>query len=171
MPARGFADGPVCECPEDLAGHWDESPEIRERVRARQRLMKFVTDDAGNEVYTPTLENMALNICVLKPIIENMGKRGRVGADPIEVLTKMTMQHYKLHEVAYKDFLGLQLKTFAYSDAWAIKKMLSKLRCNLPKHSSMRVPWLSLAAKGKRYSKQVVVIVGFFFVSLNVCFL
>ena len=65
----------------------------------------------------------------------------RVGADPIEIITKMVSEHYTLHRNDFQEYFTFQIKGWVANDAWAIRKMVSKLRNKITKHDTMRAAW------------------------------
>jgi hypothetical protein len=141
MPWRSFADGPECEDPKLIARRWDDVEEIRDRAKDKQKLFQLVKDEGGNEVAWPTPENMSLNKALLEVLVKDMLSRTRVGADPIEIITKMVSEHYTLHRNDFQEYFTFQIKGWIANDAWAIRKMVSTLRNKITKHDTMRAAW------------------------------
>ena len=141
MPWRSFADGPECEDPKLIARRWDDVEEIRDRAKDKQKLVQLVKDEDGNEVAWPTPENMSLNKALLEVLVKDMLSRTRAGADPIEIITKMVSEHYTLHRNDFQEYFTFQIKGWIANDAWAIRKMVSKLRNKITKHDTMRAAW------------------------------
>ena len=138
MPLKSFQDGPGSPEPWALGLMWEQHAGLRERARKQQPL---VQDSAGGQGVAPTPENMKHNKLVLQEILNDMLARGRVAADTINDTTKMFLSWYEGQKQLYRDIPIYQIKVWSYHDAWAAHKMITKLRANLGKHETMRVPW------------------------------
>lgn len=146
MPWRSFADGPTCSDPDSIAELWDTFPELKQRAQQKKKLVQLEKDSDGNEVAAPTMENMIANVSVLRPILQNMLQRRRVGSDPIEVIQSMVRKWYTLRRNDYQEYFAFQINAWISNDSWAIKKMISKMRTNVPKHEVMREAYPHLAS-------------------------
>lgn len=137
MPAKKFEDGPVCSNPGEVVEAWDSLAIVTERVGNGKKL---VVDTEGKQVVLPTRENMVHNAPILLELAKNMHKRGRCGADPIDVIAVMTLNFYEKKTIYKAMNPNANLKTIAYNQAWVLHKMVSRIRNSLSKHKTTRDP-------------------------------
>lgn len=151
MPARVLPDGLPCSDPENVVKGWLKQEVIADRARTLVRLLvsreikgasEKKDSDQGHvnsKPILPTKANMITNAAVLEEVARNMSERDRVGADPIDVLCKMTLSYYEKNPLYTKVYDEITMKAVAYNDAWTIHKMISQFRGPVAKYSRTRV--------------------------------
>lgn len=149
MPARVLPDGPPCSDPENVVKGWLKQEVIADRARTLERLLvsreiksaseKKDSDSVNSKPILPTKANMITNAAVLEEVALNMSQRNRVGADPIDVLCKVTLGYYEKNPLYTKVYDDITMKAVAYNDAWTIHKMISQFRGPVAKYSRNRV--------------------------------
>ena len=144
MPPKGFVDGPVCSDTSAVAKAWAGLVKVQERARVLKHLVvaKGGSEDTDGKTVLPTRENMIHNAELLEALAANMNQRGRCGADPIDVISSMTVKFYEMHPLYAEVNKDFNLKAVSYNNAWVLHKMLSRLRSSLPKYQSSRDPCL-----------------------------
>eukprot|EP00435_Cladocopium_sp_Y103_P014020 s2668_g3.t1 len=138
MPPKGFIDGPTCSDASAVAKAWAALARVQERTRVLKHLVvaKGGTEDPDGKTVLPSRENMIHNAEILEALALNMNQRGRVGADPIDVICCMTVKFYEMHPVYTEVKKDFNLKAVSYNNAWVLHKMVSRLRSSLPKYQA-----------------------------------
>lgn len=136
MPPMPFDDGTPSTTPEMVAAAWCTQPVIQDRANRCQRLIQPY--DPKESVVAPSRENMVKNSAVLVELARDMANRDRSTADPIDSIADMCFKFYEkypLYPEINKDF---DKKVWGFADAWAIHKMITRLRGVVPKHTKVR---------------------------------
>lgn len=141
MPSKKFVDGPVSGDPKAVADGWQGLPEVIDRVCKGERLI-IDHKDPDSQTVLPSRENMIRNSSILTELARDMSRRGRCGADPIDVIAEMTVAFYQKNPVYQRANPEFNMKVVAYNNAWGIHKMMSRLRTSLSKHKCTRAPRL-----------------------------
>lgn len=154
MPGKRFPDGPTCDQPERVAEDWWDCPILKERVKRVGRLIeaadvkkggsekreseKGEEEKKGEPECLPTRANTIHNSQVILCLAKDMARRGRLGADPIEVISKMTFHYYSQHPVYAQLVSDVRMKVWAYNDAWSLHKMVTQFRGPVMKYTNTR---------------------------------
>lgn len=108
---------------ETLPASWDNSPEIRERMRNGQNLVLALDHREGklvSEYVDPTVDNLKANVEVLRPIMTVM-KQNDLQLPSIEKLIGAVDGLFSLAKISRSD-------DHFYQEAWAIRRLISKLK-------------------------------------------
>ncbi len=145
MPPAPFPDGPACTDPKAVAALWDSCEVVKERANRLQKLVQG--KDPKETLIKNNRETMVHNACILEALARDMAARGRCGADPVDVIYEMVDAWYTKYPLYPQFAEKYDAKGWAHNAAWAIHKMISRIRNVVPKHSSIRVLWLNLSIK------------------------
>ena len=106
----------------DLPGEWDQSSDIRQRMRHDKNLVVAYDNDGNvsNDFVTATSQHVKLNSCVLRPIAQKMCENGLL-LPAIDRLILAIEEYY----VLAKRHIGHEK---AYHEAWAIRRLIGKLK-------------------------------------------
>ena len=120
-------DSPNCPKPQapgypldDLAAEWDNTPEVRDRMRAGGHLMKAWNPtlmSATDDFFDHTVENIRANACVLSVVFKKMAQHEREipSIDRIMDQVRDLFQRCKVTFTKHQDRI--------YQDSWAVRRM------------------------------------------------
>ena len=108
-----------------LPGAWDQSPDIRERMRSDKNLVVAYDSEGNvsNDFVPATGQHVKLNACVLRPIAQKMCENELL-LPAIDRLILAIEEYY----VLAKRYISHEK---AYHEAWAIRRLIGKLKRNV----------------------------------------
>lgn len=111
-------------CLTSLAATWDDTPDLRDRIRRGEHLLMRMDNKTSGPVsdgfIEATTENIRLNSSVLKPILCMM-QSNDLQLPPIEGLLGAIEQFYDLSKVSRSTDL-------VYQESWAIRRLIGKIK-------------------------------------------
>lgn len=111
---------------ENLAAKWDDTPEIRERLRQGNHLLRHWCNQKNketNEHVSTTVANIKCNYPVLKPVLKLMKENGHL----IPVLDNAMQEVRTLFQRCKLQFNGDRV----YHEAWALRRLVTLAKSQL----------------------------------------
>ena len=105
---------------DNLAAEWDNTPEVRDQMRAGDHLMKAWNPtlmSATNDFVDHTVENIRANACVLSAVFKRMAQHER----DIPCIDRIMDQVRDLYQRCKVTFTKHQDRV--YQDSWAVRRM------------------------------------------------